>query len=290
MIRIVAALLLIAALVPDATFAATSDEGVSYPLSLTRGSRLLIAAKINGLPVAALLDSAAEATIIDQRLARKLGLGQGAAVVGQGSGEASFQAALVGGVTLEALGLSLRDRTVAVTDLSDVGRRLLRHRVDVILGREIFDAARLLIDIERRRIVVLGRDHEPHGVRLDLVTENGVETIPVRVESGPPVRATFDLGNGSRMMIGSTLATQMKLLSDGRKVSFARGGGLGGETRQQIITLRTIDIAGRLFQNVEATIDRHSSASDLNIGVSELRHFWITTDFANHAVWLDFRK
>jgi hypothetical protein len=46
-------------------------------------------------------------------------------------------------VRLEALGLSLRDQTVAVTDLTDVGQRLLGHRIDVILGREIFDAARL---------------------------------------------------------------------------------------------------------------------------------------------------
>jgi hypothetical protein len=40
---------------------------------------------------------------------------------------------------------------------------------------------------------------------------------------------------------------------------------------------------------VPASIDPQSSASDVNIGVAILRHFWITTDFANHAVWLDPR-
>jgi len=51
---------------------------------------------------------------------------------------------------------------------------------DVILGREIFDAARLAIDIDGRRIEVVSRDTEPRGVRLDLVTEHGVEQYRCR--------------------------------------------------------------------------------------------------------------
>jgi hypothetical protein len=70
---------------------------------------------------------------------------------------------------------TLRDQTIAVADLSDVGRRLLGHRVDVILGRELFDAARLSIDIDGSLISVVPRDREPRGVRLDLVTEHGVD-------------------------------------------------------------------------------------------------------------------
>jgi predicted aspartyl protease len=249
----------------------------------------MIAAKINGRPVSALLDSAAEATIVDRDLARTLKLQRGHAVVGQGSGESSFDAALVSGVTLEALGLSLPGQTVAVADLSDVGRRLLGHRIDVILGREIFDAARLSIDIDARRIRVVPRDREPAGTRLELTTEHGVETVPVRVESSGILRATFDLGNGSQVLISTALATRMRLLGDGRKVSVEHGGGLGGETTRQVVALRTLEVAGRRFQDVPAAIDAQPSASDVNIGVATLRHFRITTDFAIHAVWLDPR-
>jgi len=250
----------------------------------------MIAAKIDGHPVSALLDSAAEATIIDKEWARQLKLNLGQAVTGQGSGNASFDAQLVNGVTLEAVGLRLEDQTVAVSDLSDVGRRLLHKRVDAILGREIFDAARLSIDIEGRRMSVIGRDREPRGSRLELVTEHGVETVPVRVEAGGPVRATFDLGNGSHVLISAGLAERMRLLTDGRRVTSQRGGGLGGETKRQVFRIHALEIAGIKFTNVEASVDPHASASDVNIGVSILRHFRITTDFANHAVWLDPRR
>jgi predicted aspartyl protease len=250
----------------------------------------MIDARINGHPKQALLDSAAEATILDQRFAQTLKLGGGQAVSGQGSGQGSFEASLVDGVSIEALGLSLTNQTVAVADLGDVGRRLLKRRLDVILGRELFDAARLSIDIEARRIAAVGREREPAGVRLGLVTEHGVETIPVQVEEGAPVRATFDLGNGSHVLLSKSYAQRLGLGTDGRAARTERGGGLGGETTRQVYTLRSISIAGRRFTNVQAAIDPQPSASDVNVGVPLLRHFRITTDYASHAVWLQARE
>jgi predicted aspartyl protease len=264
-----------------------SAAGKDFALTLTHGSRLTIAAQINGIPVDGLLDSAAEMTLLDRAFAEKLKLDHGQSVAGQGSGKSTFDANLVNGVTLKTLGLTLPNQTVAVADLSDVGHRLLGHRLDVILGRELFDAARLSIDIDAHHISVVPRNRQPPGVRLGLVTEHGIETVPVRVESGEEVRATFDLGNGTGVLIGSALAARMHLLSDGRRVDTKRGGGLGGEAARQVITLRSIEIAGSRFNDVPAAIDSHPSASDVNIGVDLLRRFRITTDFANHAVWLE---
>ena len=76
---------------------------------------------------------------------------------GQGSGQSSFDAKLSDGVLLEAVSLSLSNQTVAIADLTDVGERLLGHRIGVILGREIFDAERWYIDIERKKISVMSR-------------------------------------------------------------------------------------------------------------------------------------
>jgi hypothetical protein len=249
----------------------------------------MIEAKINGHAVSALLDSAAEATLLDRGFAQAIGLKGGETVAGQGSGQSSFETALVSGVTLEALGLSLADQTVAVADLGDVGRRLLGHPIDVILGREIFDAARLAIDIDGHSIAVVTRAHEPRGVRLELVTEHGIETVPASVPDSPPVRATFDLGNGSQVLISRALTEKLKLLAAGNAVRTERGGGLGGETERQIVTLAYLELAGRRFTGIEAAVDPQSSASDLNVGVSVLRHYRITTDFARHAVWLEPR-
>jgi hypothetical protein len=261
-----------------------------YELTLLKGSRLLIKASVNGHPVEAVLDSAAELTILDRAFAQTLGLSQGEHQRGQGSGAESYDAETISGVALSAVGLSLRDQTVAVTDLTDISRRLFGRRIDVILGREIFDASRLTIDIEGGWIAVASAADTPPGVRLDLTTEHGVETIPVRVEGRGAARATFDLGNGSGVLISRTFAERRSLLSDGRAVTEEKGGGLGGELARQVLTLRTIEIAGQRFENVAATIDPQPSASDVNVGVGLLRRFMITTDFAAHIVWLDPRR
>lgn len=248
---------------------------------------MLVEVRLNGAPVQALLDSAAEMSLIDHALAQRLGLIPGAAVAAHGSGADPVDAGLVPGVRLEAFGLALADQTVAVTELSDVGARLLHHRLDMILGREIFDAARLQIDLAHHRLRVVSTEREPGGARLALTTQRGIETLSVRLEGGTVVQAALDLGNGSEVLLGGALAERLNVLHDGRPVKSEMGGGLGGATRRQIITLRSLEVAGCRFEAVPAAIDAQSSATDLNLGVSVLRHFLITTDFAAHLVWLE---
>src|SRR5262249_46388855 len=125
-----------------------------YPLKATKGGRLLLATQVNGHAVDALFDSAAEGSFLDRAFAQKIGLAGGGAATVKGSGEKNFSTPLAKGVTLSALGLTLHDQTVAVTDLSDVGKRLLGHSLDMILGREIFDAARLRIDVNKPEVEV----------------------------------------------------------------------------------------------------------------------------------------
>jgi Aspartyl protease len=106
------------------------------------------------------------------------------------------------------------------------------------------------------------------------------------VAGGAMLRATFDLGNGSRVLISQPCASRLNLLGDARDARSERGGGLGGEASRQLVTLPELELAGRHFKDLEVAVDPQASASDLNVGVSVLRHFLITADFADHAVWL----
>jgi predicted aspartyl protease len=255
-------------------------------LKATRGDRLLIATQVNGHDVDALLDSAAEASFVDTAFARKVGLLSSETVTGKGSGAQNFSVPLAKGVTLSAAGLTLRDQTVAISDLSDVGQRLLGHPLQMILGRELFDAARLRIDIVGRKLEVLDDKVEPRGTRLELTTVNGIEVFPVRVE-GEEVLAALDLGNGSNVLIGGRYASSRGLLTDGRTVTQEKGGGLGGETTHDVIALKSLEIGSKVLTDVAASVDKGDSATDLNVGISVLRHFVITTDFRAHALWLE---
>lgn len=247
-----------------------------------RGDRLYVPAKINGVSTLAVLDSAAEATIVDDDFARRIGAGKGKAVTARGSG-GSAGAELVSGARIEAAGLCLEDRTIAIIDLDDVGRRLFRHKLTAIVGRELFDAGRLAIDVEGGSLAAIPRAARPQGIRLSLKSERGVETAPLRIE-GRRVRAVFDLGNGSDMLIGRAFALKTGLFDRAQRTE--KGGGIGGEIERRVVVLKSVRLGGMRFRNVRAAIDDQPDAADANVGVKLLRRFRIVTDFPQKAVWL----
>ena len=252
-----------------------------------RGDRLYIPARINGVATEAVLDSAAEATIVDDEFAERIGALHGRSVTARGSG-GETQAQLVENARIEAIGVKLPDVTIAVIDLDDVGERLFGRKIEAIVGRELFDAARLSIDIERHSISTAPRAMRPMGVRLPLRHHRGIETIPLTIEGGKPVQAEFDLGNGSDLLIGRAYAKRTGLLK--RAHSTERGGGIGGAVHRQIVTLKSVRLAGVTFRNVRAAIDEQPNAADANVGVKLLRQFHIVTDFAEGSVWLKSRR
>src|SRR4051794_19417428 len=85
------------------------------PLLFYNG-RLFVQAEVNGVPSEALLDSAAEATLIDVQFAKRAQLAEGRSQTIRGSGGAAT-ARLVEGVTVRALGTDLHPDAVVVTDL-----------------------------------------------------------------------------------------------------------------------------------------------------------------------------
>jgi predicted aspartyl protease len=254
------------------------------------GNRLFVPTIINGVVVSALLDSAAEMTLVDDDLARRLQLAATGSATAHGSGAGTMEASFAENVDIGMGGVQLRGLRVAILDLNEVSQRLLGRPVELILGREVFDADRLLVDIEGRMVTAVARDTAPAGVRLPLFEHRGTPGIPAEVEGHPPVQAVFDLGNGSEVLVGRAYAERIGLTAAGRIVERRSGGGLGGARERDIVVLRNLRVAGREFRDVPAAIDPGETASDLNIGTSILRHFVITTDFAQGAVWLEPRE
>jgi hypothetical protein len=242
--------------------------------------RLFIPVTLSGFPTEALLDSGAEATIVDPSLAAKAKLPEGEAVKMKGSG-GEQSGHLVEGVTVSALGVQLHPEAVVILDLADLTKRLVKRPTSMILGREMFDAARLQIDISGGTISTVAGTATPTGHRLDLTAHAGIESVPVKV-NGVWAQADFDLGNGSGVMISRDMVKKLKLKITGKKA----GGGIGGAVQRDTVTIPTLQVAGETFRSVPASIDDQSSHNDLNIGTSILSNFVITTDFRQRAVWL----
>jgi predicted aspartyl protease len=271
-------LLILATLLPLAPAGAVPVEMVN--------ERPFISATVNGKPITALLDSAAEMTTIDDDAAARLGLVPIGAGTAHGSGAAAMRARFADHVAVEAVGVSVELRA-AILDLGEVSGRLLGRPVEMLLGRDLFDNARLRLDLAGGSLTIA--EGPPRGVRLPVGDHRGTPTVPASVEGHAPVQTVLDTGNGSEVLVGRAYARRIGLLTPRRIVARTRGGGIGGARTRDIVILRTLNIAGRTFRNVRAAIDPGATASDLNIGTSILRHFILTTDFAGQQVWLEPR-
>lgn len=250
----------------------------------THDNRLFLPVVVNGQTATALLDSAAEMTILDDDFAAGLGIAGTGEATAHGSGAAAMEARFADHVAIEAAGVSLEAR-VGILDLGEVSARLIGRPVDMLLGRDLFDNAVLRIDIAGGTIALF--EGAPGGVPLPLSEHRGTPAIPASIEGHAPVQAVFDLGNGSEVMVGRAYAERIGLLRPDRIVDRRSGGGLGGAREREIVSLRALTVAGRTFRDVRAAIDPGETASDLNIGTSILRHFLIVTDFAGHRIWLE---
>jgi predicted aspartyl protease len=271
-----AAILIAAALLPLASARAVPVEMVN--------NRPFVAVTVNGHPVTALLDSAAEMTIVDDDAAARLGLTVTGAATVHGSGANAMEGRFADHVAVEAAGVSVELRA-GILDLGEVSSRLLGRPVEMLLGRDLFDDARLTLDYAADTLTVA--EGPPRGFRLPLGDHRGLPTVPAAVEGHEPVQTVLDTGNGSEVLVGRAYAERIGLLAPGRIVERAQGGGLGGAHNRDIVILRSFNIAGRTFTNVRAAIDPGATASDLNVGTSILRHFILTTDFAGQQVWLE---
>jgi len=169
-----------------------------------------------------------------------------------------------------------------VLDMTDLSNRLIKRPTHAIVGRELFDAVRLEIDIARGEIAVVDKAVLPRGKKLALTEHAGIESIAVRA-NGVAAQAEVDLGNGSEVTISRALARKLKLKTIGTK----KGGGIGGEISRDLVRLNSLEVAGARFRNLTAAIDDQDSANDLNIGTAILKHFLITSDFTDRAVWLE---
>ena len=268
----------------SASCATTVDESDAFAMDV-RSNRLFIPVEINGAPTEALLDSGAEMTLLDAGYARAIGLASAGAETAKGTGgEATVSFAE--DVSVTALGDEYGPQTVAILDLSDISARLIGSPLTAIIGRELFDNNRLEIDIKNETIRLMSRDNQPNGVFNTLTTENGIEVFDISVNGVAPVKAEFDLGNGSEVLIGADFAGALGLLSDDAQLETRSGGGVGGAVDRKIVYLDEMIVAGRKFQNVEAAVDRTDNAAEINLGVNILKNFLITADFQEDALWL----
>jgi hypothetical protein len=185
-------------------------------------------------------------------------------------------------VRIEALGQVIPAAEIAVLDLTDLSNRLVKRPTRAIVGREVFDAAPIRIDLAHSDVRALGKKDVPKGMRLPLTGHGGIETVPVTLgnEKAP---AVVDFGNGSGVMNCKELAAVLGMKPIGKM----KGGGFGGEIERDVVVLPKLTLAGRTFRNVRAGVDETSSRAPLNVGTPILKNFIVTADFKGRSAWFE---
>jgi hypothetical protein len=267
------------------TLALASAHAATSNVLKIHNNRLFVPVTVNGVQTEALLDSAAEMTFMDPKLAAELRLKPEGSETAKGSG-GETQVQFAKHVNIEAAGVQLRDMTVALLDMTDLSKRLIDSDLRIVLGREFFDAGRVRIDIANGMIHKVDSKVEPAGTKLPLTPHRGIESLPCRVE-GVDAAADIDLGNGSEVLIGAAFAEKNGLLKPSRVVERKEGGGIGGAVTRDIVVLASLEVAGVKFENVRAAIDLQPTAGAVNIGTSILRRFVLVIDYPGRAVWFE---
>nr|WP_276591747.1 pepsin/retropepsin-like aspartic protease family protein [Sphingomicrobium nitratireducens] len=244
---------------------------------------MFLDARVNGVETRALLDSGAEVSILSPEFAARAGLqADGEATEARGTGAGPQDAVLLESVHVDALGLAL-EAPAAIIDLQDVSARLVGRPLDLIVGRSLFDRARLAIDIEGGTIALAENAIGP-GTVLPLGEAQGLATIPARLGE-VVVPALFDLGNGSRPQVSRALVDRLGLEVVGTETA----GGIGGAHERDLVALPTLTLAGRTFDGLIASVDE-TDGDLINVGTSILRHYLIVTDFSAGWIRLDPRN
>ncbi len=274
-------------------FAPGVQATAPLPFEFFLGSRIYIPATVAGQATHVLLDSGAETTVLDSRFAEAAGIEVSGVVTAVGTGGRQ-EAHLASGVTIRIGEVELRDLTVALVDLSSIEQAIGRP-IPVILGKEVLNALTVDLDFQGKTIAFAdpARFTPPAGaVEVPVTSANGIRSVPVSIEGGPPVAVDFDLGNGSAFLAYSAWWKPAGTLSDGRPVSKTISGAIGGMKTRSIASLRAVTFAGVTFHDVPTVFfddDGQSAESNRtlgNIGMPILSRFRLTTDYSRNRLFL----
>ncbi len=263
------------------------DDGLDWtPFNLFLDGYIELPGEVGGREVSVMVDSGAGITVIDRAFAAGIGLSlrDAGTIRGIGGEEKLFLAA---GVSVAVPGVTLRDATVAVLDLSEIGDKMGRS-FEVILGVEVFTRAVVTIDYPGRRL----RFAPPHayeppvGARsVRMYSRAGVPKVECRYEELPATLCHIDTGSNSTVDIVAHYVDAFDMLDDRPAISKVATGGVGGMLETQVSTLRDFEFAGisvgsapaNFMADAVGSLDTDEIAG--NIGAALLRSFVLVFDY-----------
>ena len=275
--------------IPTATYSYTAAPQV-VPFELFRGNRIFIPATINGHRTEVMIDSGASITTVNAAYARSIALPPGFKVPAKGAGGVT-EAEFVSGLTLNAGGVSVKDASVGVMDLTPIEQSIGR-KIDVILGRDFFNHTAISIDWARKQLRVSSPEvfrPEAGATAVSLKKIGPFNTIPVSIAGAPPIDALFDVGNGGALTLPRTYwADRPELVNLPSAQSIQ--GGIGGMHGARATTIPQVILAGTTVTSVPALLSESGNNDEptqmANVGIGLLEQFKVDLDLGSDRIYL----
>jgi predicted aspartyl protease len=274
---------------PSVTFAGGQAE--SGWLKLPGPSGLVeLTAHVAGIPIPVVVDSGAQFSAIDRRLAARLGLKQAPIpLIAIGvSGEPSLTHTV--GLDLTIGPLEVRGMRAAALELLTLSG-VIRRPFAMLIGRDVLRALTLDVDWPNERVRLVRPDAFQPPVDAHAAPTRktgGALMAPVTIEGAAPVELMVDTGATSEIALSEKTARALGLLT-GRRVTTGRSVSLGGVSEDQVLHAETVEFAGHTLQNVEVQVFTPSTSGPIPaglLGVGILKHYRTAMDLAAGALWL----
>jgi predicted aspartyl protease len=273
---------------------------IGIPIELN-WNHIFVKTQVNdSKPLWFLLDTGAQLTAIDERVAEELDIECVGEFQGRGAGEGTTTAHLAKGVSFRLPGIEVVDQTVGVIGLADLVNPFTGRPIHGVLGYDFISRFVVGIDYVNKRI-------DLHDVQAFNYTGDG-EELPISLNNGiPTVRATIkpfgsaafetdfivDTGASDALYLTRPFVEANNLLDTLIENVRMTVPGVGGESMQNVGRVEQLTIGRHVIMNPVTFFAHARSGAFANpdfagvIGAEILRRFYVYFDYSNHRMILE---
>ncbi len=257
---------------PTAQWTFTNQDPV--PLTLTF-YRILVDATVNGVKGRFILDTGADAIVLNDNFADRAG----AKALKGGTQAITMEGAVSARVrrvdSLSVGGATLRNALVYSQDFSrNDWRGLDDAGYDGLMGFDLFAAAVVKLDVYASKMTILDPAtadlSNAAGIPLVVDVSDGIPTIPMTLNKTLPVNAMLDTGNPGIVFFGSELMRKHHLRT-------GRGG------------VQSLTIGPIVYEN-ETAYEGGIFSDDVLLGFDFLKHFDFIFDYPHGRMYMTPNK
>jgi predicted aspartyl protease len=247
-------------------------------------------ARVGGIPIRVVVDSGAQFSAIDRRLAERLGLKDSPIpLLAFGvSGQPSLTHTVSLDLAIGPLQLTgVRAATLELLTLSGV----IRRPFAMLIGRDVLRALAADIDWPNGRVRFVRPEafQPPPGATVAKTrSQGGALMTSVSIEGSAPVEVMVDTGATSDLALSQNTAQALGLLAD-RRITTGRSVSLGGMSQDQVVRAQWVEFAGRPLKDVEVQIFTPTTPAPLPaglLGVGILKRYRVALDLSAGVLWL----